>query len=322
MDLNLVLAFQSIPGLAGIMRALSLLGTAEFFLLVMPILYWCVDANLGARMAVVLVATNGLTDLARLFFRLPRPYWTDRRVQALSTEPSYGMPSGHSSTAAALWGYLAVQLKRAWVWAVLLVLIALIGLSRIYLGVHFPSQVVVGFALGAAVAWAMVAYETRARAWFGGLGLGAQIGIAVGLSLVYVALALLAQAVLPVPPELATWTSNAAAAAPTADPITPNSLEAIAQNAGIIAGLGIALALAARHARFDARGPLPARVARFVTGVIGVLILWRGLALVFPSDQSALALALRYVRYGLVLLWVIYAAPWVFLRAKLAEVES
>jgi hypothetical protein len=91
---------------------------------------------------------------------------------------------------------------------------------------------------------------------------------------------------------------------------------------GLIFGLGAALALASRHARFNAGGAWAKRAARFVVGIIGILILWLGLALVFPDEPLALALSLRYLRYALTIFWVIYLAPLVFLRAKLAEPQA
>ena len=138
--ISLVLALQNIGGLEGVMQFFTFLGSEEFFLLVLPLVYWCVDAAVGARGAVVLVASVALNGLLKLVFHLPRPYWIDRRVQAMASETSYGLPSGHAQNAAALWSFLAAQMKRQWAWAVALALIFFISLSRLYLGVHFLTD--------------------------------------------------------------------------------------------------------------------------------------------------------------------------------------
>ena len=49
-ELDLILALQSIPGLTGLMQALTYVGHENFFVRVMPIFYWCLDAALGARL--------------------------------------------------------------------------------------------------------------------------------------------------------------------------------------------------------------------------------------------------------------------------------
>ena len=65
------------------------------------------------------------------------------------------------------------------------------------------------------------------------------------------------------------------------------------------------------------RNPQPA--LRYVVGLIGVLILWRGLALFLPDNADLISYVLRYVRYTLVGFWVSGGAPWLFFRFKLAD---
>lgn len=55
---------------------------------------------------------------------------------------------------------------------------------------------------------------------------------------------------------------------------------------------------------------------RFAIGLIGVLILWMGLRLVFPRDASFVSQVLRFARYGVTGFWVAYGAPWVFAKFK------
>jgi hypothetical protein len=118
---------------------------------------------------------------------------------------------------------------------------------------------------------------------------------------------------------------NAAAAAPPQPgerAIDPRNPEGPVTSAGLIFGLGAALALASRHARFNAGDAWAKRAARFVVGVIGILILWLGLALVFPDEPFWLAMIFRYARYALTIFWALYLAPWAFLKISLAEPQS
>lgn len=323
--IGLILALQaSLPGLAGLMRGFSFLGSEEFFLLAMPVLYWCVSAPLGARIAVLLITSDALNSLLKLAFHLPRPYWVEARVQALASETSYGMPSGHAQTAVAVWGGLAAQLKRRWVWLVALVIIALISFSRMYLGVHFPADVLAGWLVGALLVWAFAKWESALVARLRALNVWVLLGLALAVSLIYLALvsgALLMTVAAPDPPQ---WGLSAAQATQTPvgeAAINPRDPESPVSAAGRLFGLGASLALMAHttRARFNAGGPWVKRGLRFGVGVLGVLVFWLGLKAIFPEGTSALALTLRFVRYTLIVLWALYFAPWVFVRLRLAE---
>ena len=60
-------------------------------------------------------------------------------------------------------------------------------------------------------------------------------------------------------------------------------------------------------------------MARYILGLVGLLILWYGLGLVFPREATFIAYLLRYLRYTLVGAWITAGAPYLFLRLHLAE---
>jgi hypothetical protein len=114
-------------------------------------------------------------------------------------------------------------------------------------------------------------------------------------------------------PDPADWAGFAAGA---------RTLDGLFTSAGSIFGAGVGLAMANRWARFNAGGPLGKRAARFVVGLIGVLIFWAGLRAIFPREPETVALVFRFVRYGLATWWAIFLAPWLFLKFNLAEARS
>jgi uncharacterized membrane protein len=65
------------------------------------------------------------------------------------------------------------------------------------------------------------------------------------------------------------------------------------------------------------KDPLGKRAIRYVIGLIGVLILYLGLGMIFPRGDGLIFYLLRYIRYALIGLWVAGGAPWVFVRFKL-----
>lgn len=104
--------------------------------------------------AVAVAGARALTMLGKLAFARERPAFDD----AIGMESTFAFPSGHSSAATALYGALALLVLRSGLprWARLsavsglALLIAAIGFSRVYLGVHYPSDVLGGVLLGAA----------------------------------------------------------------------------------------------------------------------------------------------------------------------------
>jgi undecaprenyl-diphosphatase len=114
----------------------------------------------GARADAILVALALagvllLNPLFKEFFSRPRPAFHDPDL----TLRTFSFPSGHSMGSAAVYGALAIVLARhlrGTVWApvvvgVAAVVILLVGASRVYLGAHYPTDVVAGFVLG--LAW-------------------------------------------------------------------------------------------------------------------------------------------------------------------------
>jgi hypothetical protein len=301
------------------MRLITALGSEEFFLFIMPAVYWCVDASLGLRVATLLISSNSLNELLKLAFHLPRPFWVDERVRALSVETTYGLPSGHAQTATAVWGGLATQIKQRWVWAVIVVLVILISFSRLYLGVHFLGDVVAGWVIGGLLVWVFARWGSAWVSRLKGLSLGIQIALALGVALIY--LALCYAAITLAPPDPPQWAGTVSRVLP-GEEFNPRNPETPVSAAGLIFGLGLSLALLARGPHFRADGPFSKRALRFAVGVLGVLVFWLGLRVIFPSGTDIIALFFRFTRYTLIVVWALYLAPLVFLEFKLATPQT
>lgn len=316
-EVSLVVAVQSLPGLQGVMSAFSFLGTEEFFLVVMPLLYWCVNAEVGAGAAALLILSNGLSNVLKIALAWPRPYWVDDRVKALGVETSYGQPSSHTLNATVMWGYLAGAARRGWAWPAALFVILMIALSRVYLGMHFFSNLLGGWLFGGLLLGAFWRWGGALAAWLGRLSLGAQLGLSLAVSLVYLAISAGVLAVVPAPADLPQWDQMALRL--SGEGIDPRSLTSAVSTAGMLVGLGAGLALMRRGARFDAGGPLGRRALRFLLGAVVVGAVYLGMRALLPSGSDPLSLSLRYLRYGLVVWGALYAAPWLFLKLRLAE---
>ncbi|MBI5945847.1 MAG: phosphatase PAP2 family protein [Chloroflexi bacterium] len=316
--ISLIVALQSMGDwLIAPMKFFSYLGNEEFFLLVLPLLYWSVDSALGLRVGVILVTSNLFNNVFKLIFAGPRPYWVSSHVRALWTETSFGIPSGHAQNAVTVWGMIAAYYKRTWVWATAIALIFLIGFSRIFLAAHFPHDVVFGWLLGAILLWAFMRFWEPIAARVNQKTLAQKILIAFITSMLFIALGFGATSLRSGFQIPQTWMDNARLAGDELpDPVDPNSTFT---SAGTFFGLAAGAAWILSLGGYQAAGPIQKRAIRYVIGLVGVLILYMGLGQIFPRDPDLISYALRFVRYTLIGFWVAGGAPWVFKKIKLAE---
>ena len=200
---------QTLEWLIPIMKGVTFLGNVEFYLLIMPLLFWCIDISLGIRMGILLLISGGINALLKLVFQSPRPFWVTKKVLGLSEGPSFGFPSGHAQNAASMWGLLGVTLKKRWGKVLAFVLILLIGISRIILGVHFFHDVLVGWLVGALLVWVFVRLEPKLIAWYKRSSLGKQIGMLVLITSLFILPALLFSPPINFPELPQIWLDNA-----------------------------------------------------------------------------------------------------------------
>ena len=266
--------------------AITFLGHEAFFLVLLPLVYWSVDRRTGARLAVLLLLSECVNAAAKSLAAQPRPFEYDARVRKLIDAGGGGFPSGHTQGAVVVWGYLAWCVRRPWLWGLAGALMVLIPLSRVYLGVHFPTDLVGGYVLGAALLVLYLRLEGGAERWLVRVGLGLQLVAAVAVP------ALLA---------LALWGAGAHGASA----------------AGALMGLGVGVVLERRWVGFEARGDAWKQALRVGLGVPVLLALRVGLAAGAAGLEPAAVF--RFVQYAVLGLAVALAGPWAFVRCRLAE---
>jgi membrane-associated phospholipid phosphatase len=315
--ITFILSLQSLGGwLTGPMNFFSFLGTLYFFLLVAPALYWCVDASLGLRFGLFLMVSSGLNSIFKLAFHAPRPYWIDLRVKALSSETSFGIPSGHAQNAVVVWSTLARPLRKTWAWIAAFIVIFLISISRLYLGVHFPTDVLAGWVIGVILLVVIWSLEKPVGAWLARSGLGVKLAAALAVSVGLIFLALLAQALLATWQIPEQWIINALQS--TGVLINPLMILDVILVSGAFFGLAAGAALLPYMGGFDAGGTWWQRLSRYILGLAGILILYLGMNAIHLQGETASVYFLRYIQFSLVGLWISGLAPWVFVRLGLA----
>ena len=148
------------PVLDQVMLSLTRLGDPEFVVVVVALslglLLWRRQRTEAKMLAIACLGALILNQGLKLFFAKPRPQlWTP-----LIVEKSFGFPSGHALGSLVLYGFLAYLLAvkypkiHHWVYSFTIVLVIAIGVSRLYLGVHWFTDVAAGYAVG--FLWLMV----------------------------------------------------------------------------------------------------------------------------------------------------------------------
>ena len=313
--INLIHSLQTLsPAFDNFMEGITFLGRIEFYLIFIPFIYWSVDRRIGVRALLILIYTDFVAYSIKQLLHQPRPYWIGD-VKALSAESSYGIPSSHASNTLSVFGYLASRVKKNWFWVFVAVIVLLIGISRLYLGVHFPQDVLVGWLIGLTVLWAVAKWESKVRDWLDGKPLSTQIGIGFLDSLLIVLIGFIVRFIIDGMPDPASYSNYS---------VDARTITHFFTLAGAAFGVYIGYALMRLHASFDAKGAWSKRIVRYIVGIVGLLVIYFGLDIVFAlvaPDESTLGYILRYLRYGLATFWATFLAPWVFLQTNLAEAE-
>ncbi len=290
------------------MLIMTTLGNEEFFVLMLPIIYWCFDQMIGLRVGIMLLASNMVNTFFKFLFRTPRPYWFSDSVKNHIHESSFGLPSGHAQIAASIWGWLAVEVKKRWFTVLMLVLIFLIGVSRLVLGVHFFGDVLVGWFLGALLVWAFSSWYKRVGLWLDRQPFWAKCGL-VAISTIILVLLIFGARWIAGP-----WVMDPEWASRAGD-VNPYNLDGAFTLGGTWLGmLGGFVILTEKKGHFLAGEGGWRRIIRLVIGLLGIFILYLGLGQVFPRGADVWGYSLRFIRYTLIGAWVSWLGPIFFER--------
>ncbi len=132
-------------------KGFTSLGGIAFLGIAMSSGYWLWRKKLFAELILLYCLSGILNNHLKETWREPRPFQNpEADVTSLIhvSDGSLSFPSGHAQTAALLWGWLALSLRSGWVYVASGSVILMVAASRVYLGVHYPIDVVVGMGIG------------------------------------------------------------------------------------------------------------------------------------------------------------------------------
>ena len=278
-------------------------GSALGYVVIFSVVYWCVDKTIGQGLAFAYLYTLVLNAWIKFYFLIPRPDDPSleeilnkagiiERLTPLRKETSPSFLSGHTQGAVVVWGYLAYHIKKTWFWVLALIIIALIGFSRMYLGVHFPQDVIGGLIVGVVYLAIWIALEPRVRGWLLKQMIGLRYALAVLLPIVV-------------------WL------------IYPD--RSIAEPMGAALGLGVGYLLEGQTIRFSIGGSIGRRILRAVVGLVIVIAAFFSLSILFSTfDESMgdrMEAVWRFLRYAIIGFGGGWFMPWLFVKIGLADSE-
>lgn len=140
------------PFLDTMFGVITRLGEQTILIVVFCVLFWCINKRMAYVMGVVFFMSSLVVQGMKIIFRVPRPWVTGYPTfspvnEALAEATGYAFPSGHTQNAAAYLGSLGATIKRVPSQIILFTLPALVAFSRMYLGVHYLSDVLVSLVI-------------------------------------------------------------------------------------------------------------------------------------------------------------------------------
>lgn len=141
------------PLLERILHYCTISGSEVFYIAVLPILFWAINKRLGLRIAYVFLSSMYLNGWLKDAFRVIRPVGIPGIVSKyLHTSTGFAMPSGHAQGPMTFYIALSRWVRKPWFNFLALLLILAMGFSRVYFGLHWPMDVLVGWGIGLVVA--------------------------------------------------------------------------------------------------------------------------------------------------------------------------
>lgn len=131
-----------------IMLIITSFGSAYFPICIICIIYWCYNKDVGFKLAIIMACSGVLNSIVKNLVQSPRPIGVDgiKSIGEFSAN-GYSFPSGHTQNITVFSTSLAIFMRSKMVLFISIIFIFLVGLSRLYLGLHWPIDILGGIIL-------------------------------------------------------------------------------------------------------------------------------------------------------------------------------
>lgn len=262
----------------------SFFGEETFVIAIVLLVFWNINKQKGFALYMNVLTSVLIMGILKAVVRAPRPFVVLEEIagKRMGTATGYSFPSGHTTTAASFYTSLALLLKKRICSIIAAIMIVLVGVSRLYLGVHWPNDVFGGLLIGVSISfllyrWSLQLFEDRVRL--------------VRFSIRYGLIATLASLILSVLLNME-----------LVDPVAFNDLMKTLALAG--AGL-LGFGFEEQIVRYRVEASLTKKILRYLLGM-GVVIAIIASKALFPPSIYAIS---SFIRYSLVGVWATVLFP-------------
>ncbi|MCT8139232.1 phosphatase PAP2 family protein (plasmid) [Anaerobacillus sp. CMMVII] len=242
------------PVLTVFARVLTFLGNEEFYFLILPLVYWCISKTVGFRLFYIFILSMYVNSFLKIYFAVTRPIGAEgvnnlfvSSAEVGSHYPHDSFPSGHAQGSTTLWGFLAYQSRSSLFMIGSIVLILLVSISRLYTGLHWPTDIIAGIGLGIGI----IIVSMFVEKFLSTIGIGVKWLLAIIVPIL----------LLLIFPE-----------------------EEGFKFAGILLGAGIGYLLEGKFVNMEINRSLLRKAGAFTIGIVGMFAIQVGLKEVFPEE--------------------------------------
>jgi len=298
MQESIMLFFLKIanPVLDTVANLVTMFGEESFVIAFILYIFYNYNKKSGFILFSSTLYSVSAMGILKAIVRAPRPFQVLESIQGkrVQTATGYSFPSGHTTTAASSYTSLALVFQKRAVSILCAVLIALVGLSRLYLGVHWPNDVFGGLVLGASIS--MLAYRPlsmlfddkekrmKVNTIIGIIGFAAALVLAILLNL------------------------------HTVDEVAFTDLMKTLALAG---GGFLGFVFENTRVNFSTEGTWPKKIVRYLIGMGGIFAIMAAKAFI-PTPFYALG---SFVRYALIGLWATALSPLIGTSLRLFSAD-
>lgn len=290
-EIEIIKWFQTIGNVVFdvLAECITIFGEQYIMIVILAFIYFVYNKKLGEAIAYSVFLSLNLNNAIKGLFKAPRPFEYDNTIKGkrAHTATGYSFPSGHTQGATSLYGSIGLRLKNKKLWIIIICLLFLVGISRLYLGVHFPRDVIVGWILGTlcAIVGAYL-YDKYAH------NLKAKIVLLALTFVIFIPFAFIYY-----------------------QPNFQNLEKYLDFYKGFALFLGFifAVLIENKYVNFDCKSPLKVKLIRYFIGLLIFVVVHMGLKLVFPKES----LIFDMIRYFLVTFVPMALYPLTFKKLNL-----
>jgi len=279
------------PFLDTVIGLITKVGEETIGIIILCAIFWCISKRVAYAIGITYFLSGLTVQGAKICFRIERPWVADPTLNpvpsALEHATGYSFPSGHTQSAAALFGSLGAQVRHRAAKTAFFVLVFLVAFSRLYLGVHTPLDVTVSLLISFLLIFLVV------KLWKGDtVNKKRELVIALFMVLYAAAVIIIAAALF------------------SKGTIDEGYVSDCLKAAGAAVGFAAGMYIERVYIDFSVKTKnLLWQAIKYIAGIAGVLAIKEGLKLIIGTG-----LVVDTIRYFLMLFWVTVFFPLIIKR--------